>query len=166
MHSKFVELGDVKFVINVGDSFYPNGVESKTDPQWDEKWRSRYSAELRSVPWYSVYGNHDLHKDPCNCAEAPDACAQVNGNTTDRNFFYMPSYTWSLEHRELGVEIIAMDMNHYVWGWRGPQAEPWFRNFNECSEAKCGEQKCKQIQERRAKESIELFNRRLTESTA
>ena len=35
----FQELGDVKFVINVGDSFYPTGVTSKTDEQWGKKWR-------------------------------------------------------------------------------------------------------------------------------
>jgi hypothetical protein len=28
------DQGDVKFVLNVGDSFYPAGVYSKTDPKW------------------------------------------------------------------------------------------------------------------------------------
>ena len=32
---KMRELGDVEFVINVGDRFYPGGVSSKSDPQWD-----------------------------------------------------------------------------------------------------------------------------------
>ena len=59
MHQEFTELGDVKFVINVGDSFYPGGVTSKDDSAWHSKWRNVYSSSVRSVPWYSVYGNHD-----------------------------------------------------------------------------------------------------------
>merc|ERR1712190_524076 len=72
MLEKFRELGDVKFIVNVGDSFYPHGVASKTDPQWSAKWRNIYSEELRSVPWYSVYGNHDLQHDPCSCSDGPE----------------------------------------------------------------------------------------------
>ena len=124
---------DVNFVINVGDSFYPDGVSSKDDPQWEVKWRQVYSPEarawflsylrvvslsfsdgvhfgctpwksmkihehplvingrsaysipfselqnlsltgrlsgqVRGVPWYSIYGNHDYHADPCAAAQ-------------------------------------------------------------------------------------------------
>merc|ERR1719450_1055870 len=64
MHETFMKLGDVKFIINVGDSFYPGGVKSKNDSQWDLKWRNIFSKELLSVPWYSIYGNHDYRNDP------------------------------------------------------------------------------------------------------
>eukprot|EP00435_Cladocopium_sp_Y103_P061507 s69_g23.t1 len=50
MDETFQELGDVKFVINVGDSFYPSGVFDAEDEQWDSKWRQVYSAQVRSVP--------------------------------------------------------------------------------------------------------------------
>lgn len=55
------KLGDVEFVINVGDSFYPSGVSSKWDPQWESKWRSVFPKETRDAPWYSVYGNRWEH---------------------------------------------------------------------------------------------------------
>ena len=42
MTQKMDELGDVKFIINVGDSFYPDGLTSKQDPRWDKQWRDRY----------------------------------------------------------------------------------------------------------------------------
>ena len=64
MQEEFLALEDVRFVINVGDSFYPGGVRSKDDEQWHSKWRAIYSSEVRSVPWYSVYGNHDMLFDP------------------------------------------------------------------------------------------------------
>merc|ERR1719181_1504761 len=94
MLDKMEELGDVKFVVNVGDSFYPNGLSGKDDPQWQSKWRNVYSQKLRDVPWYSVYGNHDLQQDPCSCSGDPKVCAQVNGTISDLDFFFMPSYNW------------------------------------------------------------------------
>lgn len=42
-------LGDVQFVVNVGDSFYPDGVRNKSDPSWDSKWRNVYSKAGRCV---------------------------------------------------------------------------------------------------------------------
>jgi hypothetical protein len=117
MLTTFKELGDVKFVINVGDSFYPAGVKDKEDPQWDKKWRNVYSPELRSVPWYSVYGNHDYQGDPCACATDPNECAQVNYDKSDLNYFYMPGLNYHIEHPELDLEVVAMDLNQYMWGW-------------------------------------------------
>ena len=50
---------DVNFVINVADSFYPDGVSSKDDPQWEVKWRQVYSPQVRAwVSWFLSYGVH------------------------------------------------------------------------------------------------------------
>eukprot|EP00429_Kryptoperidinium_foliaceum_P125862 CAMPEP_0176332876 /NCGR_PEP_ID=MMETSP0121_2-20121125/77297_1 /TAXON_ID=160619 /ORGANISM="Kryptoperidinium foliaceum, Strain CCMP 1326" /LENGTH=362 /DNA_ID=CAMNT_0017675777 /DNA_START=42 /DNA_END=1132 /DNA_ORIENTATION=+ len=108
-------LGDVKFVVNVGDSFYHDGVSNRTDPQWDSKWRDVYAKELRSVPWYSVYGNHDYLKDPCACTGDLSKCAQVNPNTSDLDYFYMPNTSYYVELEHLKLEVIALDMNYYTW---------------------------------------------------
>lgn len=48
-HLRAFHTKDVNFVINVADSFYPDGVSSKDDPQWDVKWRQVYSDEVRSA---------------------------------------------------------------------------------------------------------------------
>jgi len=110
-------LGDVKFVINVGDSFYPSGVSSKADPQWQEKWRDVFSKEVRSVPWYSVYGNHDYHQDPCACSDNISECAQINRDEKNLDYFVMPNYTYYKEVPELDMEIIGLDLNRFFPGW-------------------------------------------------
>lgn len=115
MAEKVRELGDVKFVVNVGDSFYPDGVTNRSDPQWSSKWRDVYPAEVRAVPWYSVYGNHDYHADPCVCSERLEDCAQINDNISNLDYFYMPNTSWFREHPELNAEVIALDMNYYTW---------------------------------------------------
>jgi len=115
MAAKVRELGDVRFVINVGDSFYPGGVGSRSDPQWETKWRSIFPPETRSVPWYSVYGNHDYAMDPCACSNVTEDCAQINRNVSDLDYFYMPDSSYYIEHPELGIEVVGLDMNYYTW---------------------------------------------------
>lgn len=49
-----------KFILSLGDHFYPSGVESVDDSQWDTCYKNvflRYD-QLR-VPWKAVLGNHD-----------------------------------------------------------------------------------------------------------
>eukprot|EP00401_Gymnodinium_catenatum_P051214 CAMPEP_0117513182 /NCGR_PEP_ID=MMETSP0784-20121206/29420_1 /TAXON_ID=39447 /ORGANISM="" /LENGTH=397 /DNA_ID=CAMNT_0005308935 /DNA_START=60 /DNA_END=1253 /DNA_ORIENTATION=- len=158
------DLGDVKFVINVGDSFYPRGVVSKSDPQWDIKWRNVYADRLRSVPWYSVYGNHDYLQDPCACGVGPEMCAQVNANPWDLNFFYMPYTSWFKAHPELGLEVVALDLNHYVMGWNKTRTAADQR-FEDCSYTAC-EKKCLANSKARANEAFQLFEERVSKSTA
>ncbi|MCE9624690.1 MAG: metallophosphoesterase [Deltaproteobacteria bacterium] len=45
------------FGLLLGDNFYPTGVGSTTDPQWQGKFESIYSGI--SAPFYVVLGNHD-----------------------------------------------------------------------------------------------------------
>lgn len=113
MLAKFRELGDVKFIVNLGDSFYPAGITSKTDGKWQSVWRNIYASELRSVPWYTVYGNHDMYDDwGCACGKADGSqCNQINSDINNKNFFYMPGVNWYKEHPELGIEVVALDFN-------------------------------------------------------
>eukprot|EP00930_Biecheleria_cincta_P045065 TRINITY_DN31059_c0_g1_i1.p1 TRINITY_DN31059_c0_g1~~TRINITY_DN31059_c0_g1_i1.p1 ORF type:complete len:705 (-),score=81.47 TRINITY_DN31059_c0_g1_i1:25-2022(-) len=148
---KMEELGDVKFVINVGDSFYPDGLNVREDPQWDVKWRNIYAEKLRSVPWYSVYGNHDYHHDPGACSSDPADGLQINADIDNKDFFYMPDYTYFVEHRDLDLEVLGMDTNNLVIG--------------ECSRSRCPA-KCQKHLRARANQSMELFHRRLRESPA
>jgi len=59
-----------KFIINVGDNFYPGGIDThcganKTGPsvksrQFEQIWDQFYPAEkLENMEWWSVLGNHD-----------------------------------------------------------------------------------------------------------
>jgi len=164
MLSKMNELGDVKFVVNVGDSFYPNGLSGKDDPQWDTKWRDVYPSKVRSVPWYSVYGNHDYHLDPGVCSSEPNAGAQINDDVNDLSRFYMPSYNWFREHPELNLEVLGLDLNKFQEGWQH-QLTYDQHNFADCQWTHCKDQ-CHSIVEDRTVEAFKLFGERMEQSTA
>jgi len=56
-------LGDVaqtigsKFVLALGDNFYPLGVKSIMDPQWQNTFENVYVADSLQTPWNVVAGN-------------------------------------------------------------------------------------------------------------
>lgn len=163
MLEKMQELGDVKFIINVGDSFYPSGVKSKNDPLWDRLWRKRFHPMLRALPWHSVYGNHDIHYDPGSCGRTG---AQVNKDPNSRHWFHMPHYSWFKGYPELGLEVVAMDLNYYMDAWKG-----WnYSNLtaekpSDCRRTKC-RKRCEEQMLSRAGESFALFYKRLQQSKA
>jgi len=164
MDEKFDQLGDVKFVINVGDSFYPSGVASKKDPQWQKKWRDVFSPKLRSVPWFSVYGNHDLHIDPCACTDDLSQCAQINADATNLDFFVMPNYTYYTPFPELDMEIIGMDMNYFMPGWDN-KLKISELGFPDCQWTPCKDT-CKSRFAQRMGASVDLFFDRVEHSKA
>lgn len=45
------------FVVLLGDNFYPTGVSSTSDPQWQTAFVQPYASV--DVPFYAVLGNHD-----------------------------------------------------------------------------------------------------------
>lgn len=48
------------FGLLLGDNFYPSGVESTSDPQWQAKFEKPYADLLAAgIPFYAVLGNHD-----------------------------------------------------------------------------------------------------------
>eukprot|EP00930_Biecheleria_cincta_P089951 TRINITY_DN7929_c1_g1_i1.p1 TRINITY_DN7929_c1_g1~~TRINITY_DN7929_c1_g1_i1.p1 ORF type:complete len:456 (+),score=74.35 TRINITY_DN7929_c1_g1_i1:59-1426(+) len=166
MLEKSRELGDVQFVINVGDSFYPNGVTGKNDPQWDQKWRNVYHQELRDVPWYSVYGNHDYLQDKCACSNFTSemTCNLIRDRTDDRNFFYMPDVNFFKEHPELGLEVVALDMNAFEFAWNRHARPEEKCALEACARTSCQEA-CETNLKKRARDGLRLLRDRLKEST-
>lgn len=53
-----------RFVLSVGDNFYPDGMQSVTDPQWRTSFEDVYTARSLQTPWYVALGNHDYHGRP------------------------------------------------------------------------------------------------------
>jgi len=152
MDQEMGTLGDVKFVINVGDSFYPNGVAHKWDEQWNSKWRYVYSQQVRSVPWYSVYGNHDMILDPGTCSSDEGASAQINYDKSNLDFFYMPGFSYSIVDSDLDLEILGLDLNEL---WEGYTC-PW----SQCEHA------CRANVQARKAAALELFHERMNQSNA
>ncbi len=51
-------------VLYLGDNFYPRGVKSVDDDQWQSKFEYLYDgAHLRGMPFFAVIGNHDAEGD-------------------------------------------------------------------------------------------------------
>ena len=53
-----------KFIVSVGDNFYPKGVVSEHDPLWHYSFENVYTAHSLQDDWYPVLGNHDWGTDP------------------------------------------------------------------------------------------------------
>jgi acid phosphatase len=51
----------LNFILTVGDNFYPRGVLSIDDPQWETKFEDVYADPTLQVPVYATLGNHDRH---------------------------------------------------------------------------------------------------------
>jgi len=165
MDAKMSELGDVKFVVNVGDSFYASGVRDRDDEQWDKKWRWIYSVQLRSVPWYSVYGNHDYHQDPCACSNDLADCAQVNYEEDNLEYFQMPGTSYFKEFPGMGIEVVGLDLNNFCDAPQSPEDSAEHLVFKECFMTDCLTD-CIQVMKNRTRDGLDLFLQRAKESTA
>jgi len=52
------------FILSLGDNFYPDGVVSSTDEQWEKTFRQIFTGKNLYCSWYSVLGNHDYLLNP------------------------------------------------------------------------------------------------------
>ncbi len=52
------EIGSL-YTVSVGDNFYENGVESVSDPQWQNSFEDVYTEAALQTPWKIILGNHD-----------------------------------------------------------------------------------------------------------
>jgi len=97
------------FVVLLGDNFYPSGVSSTSDPQWQTAFVQPYQNV--NAPFYAVLGNHDYGGHGAGYeiakADAEVAYSQVNPK------WRMPAthYKWSLK----GVDFFAADTNRSMF---------------------------------------------------
>lgn len=52
------------FILSLGDNFYPDGVVSSDDPQWESTYSQIFTHPNLFCPWYSILGNHDYILNP------------------------------------------------------------------------------------------------------
>jgi predicted phosphodiesterase len=90
------------FVINTGDAFYPNGVQSVNDPLWKYAFEDIYKQHSLQCEWYGVLGNHDYYGNPQ---------AQLDYSKVSRRW-RMPSryYTFAKDN----VRFVFIDSNPFI----------------------------------------------------
>lgn len=84
------EVGS-RFVLSVGDNFYPAGVQSVSDSHWKESFEDVYAAASLQTPWYVALGNHDYRGKPK---------AQIA--------YTAKSARWNMPHRYFRVQSAAL----------------------------------------------------------
>ncbi|TAJ68851.1 MAG: acid phosphatase [Phenylobacterium sp.] len=96
-----------RFVISVGDNFYPAGVRSADDPQWKTSFEDIYTAPALQTPWYAALGNHDYRGRPG---------AQLAYARRD-NRWRMPDRSYVVSSAESGIpnlDIFVLDTTPMV----------------------------------------------------
>lgn len=96
-----------RFVVSVGDNFYPDGVASLSDPQWRTSFEDVYTAPSLHIPWYVALGNHDYHDNP----QAQVDYTALGGRwQMPHRYYALSSATTGLPH----TDIVVMDTTPFV----------------------------------------------------
>ena len=102
------EIGS-RFVLSVGDNFYPAGVQSVADPHWKTSFEDVYAAPSLQTPWFAALGNHD-HRGSVG--------AQI-GYSLVSDRWRMPSRYFKLSSTETGIpdlDIFVIDTTALLKG--------------------------------------------------
>lgn len=98
-----------RFVLSVGDNFYPAGVTSVADAHWKRSFEDVYAAPSLQTPWYVALGNHDYRGVPQ---------AQVDYSRLSPRW-RMPSRYFTVAGRDLGIadlDLFVIDTSPLVVG--------------------------------------------------
>jgi len=105
-----------RFVLSVGDNFYPAGVASTQDSQWRTSFEDVYVQPALQTPWYAALGNHDYRGE----ASAQIAYGRAGGR-------------WRMPHRYYVVEHPAgADLDIFVL-----DTTPMVADYGEAVERLC-----------------------------
>lgn len=102
------------FILSLGDNFYPRGVESVLDPQFQTSWQNVFLIyKSLNVPWKVCLGNHDYSKNPLAQIEFTYHPLNPSGlwQCPSKNY----SFTTQVLHPNLSdpasVEFFCLDTN-------------------------------------------------------
>jgi hypothetical protein len=97
-----------QFIVLGGDNFYPHGVSSIRDKQWNDKFEKLYNGEhLSDLPVYPVLGNHDYEGNVS--AQIKYSRKRLGtGRWRMENRYYVMDFGRSKEGRVL-VRIVFLD---------------------------------------------------------
>lgn len=109
LEQKAQEDPDVDFVLLLGDNFYPDGVTSTTDPQWQEIFEQVYSGPtLLKLPFLALLGNHDYNYKYTGDPQAQVDYAKKIGRWQMDGFYYFRDFA---SHGETLLRLIMLDTN-------------------------------------------------------
>ncbi len=94
------------FITALGDNFYPAGVASASDPQWQEKFHAVY--DFLGLRFYAALGNHDYDGKPA---------AQIARSRLDKQWV-LPTAYYEYSHGEVAFFVIdtnAFDSRQQRW---------------------------------------------------
>lgn len=108
--AKVCEKSGCDLVLLLGDNFYPSGVNSPTDPQFESKFEMVY--QKLKIPFFVVLGNHDVKQD---------ALSQVMYSLKS-DYWKMPNFQYDFmtmnatfygvnTNCPLGFEMLRRDIN-------------------------------------------------------
>lgn len=98
----------LNFVFNVGDNFYSDGIQNRSDPIFNQYFSKLFTdPALASAPWYGALGNHDYNGD---------ITAQYNRQSDDARW-YLPSANYTLElniDSNTKATVVVLDTNPFI----------------------------------------------------
>mmetsp|Transcript_14471 Transcript_14471/g.15147 ORF Transcript_14471/g.15147 Transcript_14471/m.15147 type:complete len:296 (-) Transcript_14471:98-985(-) len=100
--------GGPNFILGLGDNFYPSGVDSIDDRQFQTSWENIFLKHNKlRVPWHIILGNHDYMGIPE---------AQIKFTKSKRNpggLWNLPSeyYTLSFQEHDFSIDLFGIDTN-------------------------------------------------------
>jgi len=114
--ARVAESVDAKFFISTGDNFYPNGVASVDDPQWQTSFEQVYTDFVLHNDWYVVLGNHDYHGNPQ---------AEIDYSQNSRRW-HMPARYYSVTKsvgKTVKAEFFFIDTSPFIKDYQGKRDE-------------------------------------------
>jgi tartrate-resistant acid phosphatase type 5 len=100
---------DAEFIISTGDNFYPDGVISTSDPQWQSSFEQIYTSHSLFQDWNVVLGNHDYKSNP----EAQIAYSQVSRRWKMPAYYYTKKVAIDDDPKQK-VLFVYIDTNPFV----------------------------------------------------
>jgi len=107
---------DAAFIVAVGDNFYPSGVQSTQDPQWNYSYEQVYRSQFLQCNWYVALGNHDYKGN---------IQAEIDYTKISRRW-YMPAPYYAKKIRINDSEqllLVVMDTDPYIDSYYGKDDE-------------------------------------------
>ena len=94
---------EVSGILLLGDNFYPSGVRSVEDPQWQSKFEIPYGSPcLSRLPVYAILGNHDI---------LGDADAQILYGAKNPRWI-MPARFYQIDFGDI-LRVVAVDTEFF-----------------------------------------------------